>query len=296
MQEFTADEILSDDIHHHDDGEESMPKIIIHLLSDESTDFPGTEVEVEGSVGTEDPVEPGLSTGAQLQQEKIIPASYHKASVKLYLGSSETPMWDLELLNNVMTLDADKMTISRMMADIIANYGSKIFVYKAKSSTKEELNELIQLQFCIMRNLHRGTRVKTAEVPISSLLQFGAKLGSQQAPIKIGQNPRQVESVPDKAGIRATQGPVGLPTIGRVPGRQPMKFVQSEAITKVADAYKYGPFDPFGKPRINKSVASSTLISHPSVSGSNSGIDPCNTGEKGLPYKLAPTKKCKTMN
>jgi hypothetical protein len=97
---------------------------------------------------------------------------YHPNSLLLYFNNSSYPDWDKTLESSVMNLEVDEETIDKMMNDIIANYGTKIFVYSKKSSTKEELNELLQLQFCVMRNLQIGNRAKTANVRLADLIKI----------------------------------------------------------------------------------------------------------------------------
>jgi hypothetical protein len=102
---------------------------------------------------------------------------YHLNSILFYFGSTTKPDWDLELEANVYNnAKLKKEEIIKFSDSVIANYGSILFVYIRKSDTIQEFHELIQLQFCYLRNLARGTRTKMAMVPISSLTNFANKL------------------------------------------------------------------------------------------------------------------------
>jgi glutaredoxin-related protein len=81
---------------------------------------------------------------------------YHLDSILFYFGSTTRPDWDQELEVNVFKAKLKKDEIIKFSDSVIANYGSIFFVYKRKSDTIQEFHELIQLQFCYLRNLARS--------------------------------------------------------------------------------------------------------------------------------------------
>lgn len=99
---------------------------------------------------------------------------YHETSLTLYFQNSSHPSWDTVLEANIMSLKISKEEIKEMMNDIIKEFGTKLFITSSKSDTLEELNELVQLQFCILRNLHIGNRSRTAQVKLSDLQNLQA--------------------------------------------------------------------------------------------------------------------------
>lgn len=142
---------------------------------------------------------------------------YHPNSLKLYFQDDQRPEWDTVLEKNVKSLSISKSDIDIMMDNIIQGYGSKIFVYKKKSSTLDELNELIQMQFCIMRNLHLGIRAPSATIKLSELSKITNAIGQvPQAPQVPNQPSETVEEgdVPQvETGPAATGGLSSLPDI-----------------------------------------------------------------------------------
>lgn len=118
---------------------------------------------------------------------------YHEKSILLYFNNSSYPDWDTTLEANIMKMKATREEIVSMMEDIIAEYGKKIFVSRRKSDTKEELNELIQLQFCVLRNLQLGPRAKTANVKLSDLVKIDQLANNQTNPRAAGAAGPQLE-------------------------------------------------------------------------------------------------------
>ncbi len=130
------------------------------------------------------PEQQGLDEQPSLSDSSLINPStnievkrYHPVSLTLYFGDKNAPVWDPDLQEHILDLNLSKAEIEWMSNAVIEDYGKKIFVKERKSSTKEELNELVQLQFCVMRNLQRGPRYATASVKLSDLqnLASGAK-------------------------------------------------------------------------------------------------------------------------
>jgi len=151
---------------------------------------------------------------------------YHPNSLLLFFNSSTYPEWDLVLEANVLKMEVSKEEIVSIMEDIITTYGTKIFVKKRKSDTREELNELIQLQFCVMRNLQMGSRAKTATVKLSDLVKIDQLAnGPNGGTLPTGPGPMQVNPI----------NPVGpTPTNGGTPISASR---EEDAFIKNYDAY-----------------------------------------------------------
>jgi len=143
-----------------------------------------------------DPVEPGdvnenapqvIGTGST--DKNPYKVRYHETSLKLFFQNSSYPAWDHILESNILGLEISKDEIVDMMESVIREFGSKIFVHKRKSETLVELNELVQLQFCILRNLHIGDRSRTAQVKLSDLTNLQrAAAGANQEQQNLGDN------------------------------------------------------------------------------------------------------------
>lgn len=114
------------------------------------------------------PPPPQLVGKGTADKDVYIPR-YHETSLKLYFQNSSYPAWDHVLESNILSLDISKAEITEMMDAVIREYGPRVFVMKRKGDSLEELNELVQLQFCVMRNLHLGDRSRTAQVKLSDL-------------------------------------------------------------------------------------------------------------------------------
>lgn len=155
----------------------------------------------------QDPLKFG-ATGSAIQAgtsgEKLpYKERYHENSILLYFGNSSYPKWDTQLESNVMKMEASKEEVVSMMEDIIEIYGKKIFVSKRKSDTREEFNELIQLQMFIMKNLKRPDG-QTASVKLADLIKIdrmangGGGGGVQNSQVVVNSiNPVSPSSVPE---------------------------------------------------------------------------------------------------
>lgn len=95
---------------------------------------------------------------------------YHPDSLRIFFESDPSyPNWDQKLEANLKKADYDKKERIEMMNDIIEDYGSTIHIKRRKSDTIEELIELVQLQFCVLRNLAIGERHTMATVRLSDI-------------------------------------------------------------------------------------------------------------------------------
>jgi hypothetical protein len=173
---------------------------------------------------------------------------YHLDSILFYFGSKTKPDWDFELQENVFNSKLTHVEIVRNIDAIIKNYGSILFVYENKSSSLAEFHELIQLQFCYIRNLSRGSRTKMAMVPISSLTNFANKLNG---PTEVRNDFVQPLEGADSVS-QADQGN----QVGTMP--QPEQLGNQVQIpvlqNKVVEAYRNRPYGLYGKPVTNPIV------------------------------------------
>lgn len=117
-----------------------------------------TEEELAKQVG------PNQGAGIKIKR-------YHPIPLLFYFSRIDSNIeWDTELYSNIMDCELSKEEIINFMENIIESVGKKIQVRVRKSETKEELNELQQLAFCLFRNLQKGTRYKTASVKVSDII------------------------------------------------------------------------------------------------------------------------------
>lgn len=210
--------------------------------------------------------------GVLLESDKPIKAVYHKNSVNLYLGNP--PVWDKELMKEVMNSETTDEQRIKMMDCIIEKLGCTIFVFSRAGSSREELNEMLQIQFVLQRNMQRGTRVPTANVPVSSLVNMANKIsgagGSGKMPIG-AVNKKDSKKDDNVAVKRPTQGAFFGP---RISTKGPLRILQTDAIGAVSKAYDYGKFNPFGKERIREDVAVETVRRPVNILGTESALDP----------------------
>jgi hypothetical protein len=218
------------------------------------------------------------------------PPKYHLDSILFYFGSTTRPDWDPELENNVFSSGLNKEEIVRNSRAVLEGFGPKLFIFALKTDGKlEEFHELIQLQFCCLRNLARGPRTKNALVPISSLAGFAAKL---QAPVSSQVEPEPevrgdfvepLESVSQIGGPRAQDEDTVLgeaqlqPQVVESEERQgvQVQVTPSQAFKDILDNYRERPFDDHGKPRFNQDIIDQTKIHRGNFIGPNSLKDPC---------------------
>lgn len=130
---------------------------------------------------------PQTSTQAAQVQEPYM-NKFHKSQVILFLGNP--PVFDTDLDNNLDSLSLSKSEVNEMMDNVISASGQKILVSKRLSDgNKEELRVLLQLHFCVLRNLQRGPRQKMAMVPLSSLVDLAGSAKSNQLTQTQSQDP-----------------------------------------------------------------------------------------------------------
>ncbi len=198
------------------------------------------------------------------------PPKYHKYSIKIYLGSDTLPRYDPELEKNIYSGGLSKEEIIQNINNIIVKYGADLFISGTrKSDTLDELHELTQLQFCLMRNLATGPRVPTASMPISELANFYNKL----------QGPAQVEErVPEEQVQGELEEPQEQLQVQQTPNQSfQVQLTPNQAFEKVVEEYRTSEYKSDGKPRFNEDIVRSTLEPPPrNYKGPNSMIDPTN--------------------
>lgn len=94
---------------------------------------------------------------------------YHPTAILRFFQNNNSPQWDNILESNIMSLDITSQERINIMEDTIEVYGKIINIKKRKTDTLKELNELEQLKFCVLRNLHLGDRARTATIKLSEL-------------------------------------------------------------------------------------------------------------------------------
>ncbi len=246
------------------------------------------------------------------------PAKYHLFPIKYYLGNDKNPLWDFELLNNVfdITMPMTKEEIIYGSDTIIKTYGSQLLIQKRLSDTLDEFHELIQLQFCVLRNLNRGTRTATATVPISSLAKFYNKLNgsnnSTPQPMTQETDPYvEANTLQEGQSINGSNsGSNSNSTLSSAAPAPPASSSSSSSsassassassisdqtvssgpivpggtpgINTIVDAFRARPFGLFGKPIIDTKIVGQTMIHPVGVLGRNSMRDPANLYTKGM--------------
>lgn len=168
----------------------------------------------------------GVSTPAAVEKKR-----YHPESLLYYFGDDQRPEWDLELETNILARSKNSRAKSEM---VLKNYGSIIFISEVKSDTAEEFNELCQLQFCVLRNLARGTRTKSALVPIKTLIDLGNRINGINQQIE---NTSQTEIPTEEIPLSS------FPDTG-----VQVQIELNKARDDVVKAYRERPFGIFGKP------------------------------------------------
>lgn len=193
--------------------------------------------------------------------EEVHPVKYYPIQIKLLFGSNVDVPWDTELEKNVFDTDMSNAEIVSLMDGYITEFKNKIGVFKRQSETKEELHEIIQMCYCVMRNLQRGTRTKMAMVPVSSLVNLYNKtnvpatppipsVNSEEVQVKDDDNLESISVVEEKLDvlnpeIQAAEERIEL-------GGFRFNIASNRAQDRLAKAYMYKRTDNFGKPIIEE--------------------------------------------
>jgi hypothetical protein len=138
---------------------------------------PGPDGTTTGT--TSDSQGPNTQSGVLTKVPDVFQVVYHKVPFQLVFGAVENPNVDQKLFEDSKSLmDLDIQIMHKMEMDIINTTGQKFFVTElaytgtVKQNVHQELMELIQLHFVIMRNMAIGPRGQTAMVPLKKLMQL----------------------------------------------------------------------------------------------------------------------------
>lgn len=164
------------------DVEENVPALDLNAPETQAAEVQITAQTADGGPSPGDPapdpnenVKDLTPEGEVLQTNELSKVEvnrYHPTSLQLFFGNKNTPNFDLILQADVLNLKISEEERTWYMDTIVEEFGKKMLVKKRKSTTLEEFNELIQLQFCIMRNLQTGNRYATANVKVSDLIKI----------------------------------------------------------------------------------------------------------------------------
>ncbi len=253
---------------------------------------PGLTQEVSQPSQPSEPIGPETIQFGIKQSVSEHQAKYHTSSILFYFGSKTNPDWDTELEKNVFDSGYNSDDIITGIDSIIDRFGSELFVYERKSESLEEFHELIQLQFCLLRNLQRGTRTKMAMVPISSLTGFANKLSGQSQPIDQQRNDlvQPLESdIPESASQVDNQQQIGSQPVNN-PVSEQVQLSTNQAIDNIVEKFRNRPYDTFGKPIYNQDIIKQTKVHHYNIIGSNNMKDPVNQYKQAFKLNVSSKK------
>jgi hypothetical protein len=248
--------------------------------------------------------EPGSGDFAVEEVPIDHPAKYYKMSVLFYFGSINRPEWDTELEKNVFDSKMSKQDIISFSDSIIFKHGKDIFVSKRANDSIEQFHELIQLQFCILRNLARGIRTKSALVPISSLMAFSSKLNGNRstepvpnnAPNNTPDNGRsdvvldRPEGVPEPENDEILPGGVQPNPLG-----SQVQVSEPKARNDIIDAYRNRPLGVYNRPVFDKGLIASTKVHYGLIRGTQNLQDPTEQYIKKAEVKIVGKNQKKTV-
>lgn len=186
------------------------------------------------------PIEPMINepTGSGGSGNLPYKERYHKFSLKTYFESDSYPKWDPTLEKNVIDSGLNETERIKTMDDIIKNYGPQLFIDKRIGSSKEELVELVELQFCILRNLHLGPRIyQSASVDLNQLNKVKSLANGLSTTSVNNQSVTPVELV----NAQAIESQLTSANSSSAPGIQTEKeFKYEKAYDKYQETYARG--------------------------------------------------------
>lgn len=109
------------------------------------------------------------SSGENIILNNVRADRFHPVEIEWFFGSRDIPEWDKTLEQQVLSSHLTKEEIISKMEMILRSTGDKMGIDDHKGHTLEELNELQQLHFCVIRALQRGSRFKTANIKLNDL-------------------------------------------------------------------------------------------------------------------------------
>lgn len=248
--------------------------------------------QVDDVVGGEPISDPAPSDSTIIgSKPETHPVKYWPFQIKLLFGTSEGDIpWDKELENNVFESDISKSELVAFMDALIMEYGNRILVEDRKTETKEEFHEIIQMVYCVMRNLQRGTRAPMAMVPVSSLMGFAKKLQEPAPPAPpINEEDNLYYESVSQAGGEEPQSVSAVPQAEQVPvSGNRFNIPINKAQDKLSKAYHNKRTDGYGKPIIRDSIAVQTKITNTPLDGPGNKRDPLGF-YKQIQFKIKAT-------
>ena len=222
------------------------------------------------------PDEPIFSQASDTQVASIVPKDknaprYHKDVILLFFGSSTSPPWDLELVASVNQLKWTKKQVNDAIDAIIDRHSENYLIFMRKSNGDiQEFLEVIQIHFCFQRNLQRGSRTASANIPVSSLVAFSNKLNG-------------ISSVPSSSTsdlldyVPTSKTDAALASV--------VNITENESRSKIIEAFDARKTDFYGKPLANDAVVAMTLVKPDgNLIGLNSPKDPLGSVPKPLSF------------
>lgn len=254
---------------------------------------------------------PTLEPFATRTVEDKHPPKYHKEAILLYFGDLVRPDWDLELENNIFDSKIESKDRIQIMDGIISTNGPKIFVFNRVSDTLEELNEIVQLHFCLQRNMSRGYRTKNALVPISALNTMSQMLGGTSQPQgtdQQGQDSSINQEYPESASVLANEEVDPAEQTFKQQGALQPLISQGDSLQyqidanagreKLVTALRNRPYNLYGRPTVIPEVVKMTGMHKTNYIGPNNPKDPAGLFVKynvRVQSEITKTKKNKLV-
>ncbi len=206
-------------------------------------------------------------------------AQYHKIPIMLFFNNIETPNWDLQLNNDIDSLNLSPEDCASIMDMIISVNGPKILVSQRQSSSVQETKEILQLHFCLERHLANGSRTAGGFVPLKQLFSlYGAANGMPTSATEPDLAP---DSAPET--MQGLQGP-NLPPVAPVEG--PKAALAPEEYEKLWDNRKFNENGP-SRPQLFYDVLNIPIASAPQDhfgASSVQRLDPVDTNRMPVNY------------
>ncbi len=168
---------------------------------------------------------------------------YHIDSIKrMYNWDLKgLPDWDMPLQETVTSTELSKEDIIFNCDTLISVYGQKLLIRKRLSDGDLlEFLELTELQYSLERGCQKGSRTKSALVPISSLVDFSNKLSRSNVQTNTTDNTLDQTNPEEATSAEDLQQQLGsrtnAPKTGEVPAQPIVSIPTSEAKEKLIEA------------------------------------------------------------